>query len=54
MQVPLGHIVLSMDHPVAIPRQEYTLALALRLWLDDEGLSSLTIELLFETLGIAG
>ena len=52
MEVPLCHVVLSLDQPVAIPRQEDSFSLALGLRLDDESLRPLAIEILLETFSV--
>ena len=55
VEVPLRHIVfVSVLHPLEAPCQEYSLALAAGLRLDDECLRLFIIELNLKVLGILG
>ena len=55
VEVPLRHeVFVSVLHPIEAPRQEYSLALAAGLGLDDECLRLFIIELDLEVLGILG
>ena len=53
MKVPLrNEVFVGVLHPVEAPCQEYPLALAAGLGLDDEGFRLFIIELNLEVLGI--
>lgn len=52
MQIPLSHIVLSLNDPVAVARQKDAFSLALRFRLDYEGFGPLVVELVLETFRI--
>ena len=55
VEVPLSHeVFVGVLHPVEAPCQEYSLALAAGLGLDDECLRLFIIELDLEVLGILG
>ena len=52
VQVLLRHIVLALHEPIVVPRQEYTITLALLLRLDYKSFRPFFIELLFENFGV--
>ena len=52
VQIPLSHVVLSLDQPIAVPREEDASPLAFLLWLDNERFGSLVVELLLEVFGV--
>lgn len=54
VEVALSNIMLSLDNPVAVSSKKDAPALAHRLWLDDESLGSLVIELLSKAFAVRG
>jgi len=52
VEVPLSDVVLTLDNPVAIPREEDTLALTLRFRLDNKSFGPFLVELFPKVLRI--